>query len=50
MHGKGNRMLRAVVGLLLLGLLAACNSGYPEPPPVGTNCVKLGKTGVLNCS
>jgi hypothetical protein len=43
-------VVRAVAALLLIGLLAACNSNYPEPPPVGTNCVKQGNTGVLSCS
>ena len=39
--------LRTMTMLLTLGLLAACQN--VQPSSVGTNCVHLGKTGVLQC-
>jgi hypothetical protein len=40
--------LRTMAMVLALGLLAACQT--MQPSPVGTNCVHMGRTGVLQCS
>lgn len=41
-------LLRAIAAIMLLAA-AACTAPANEPPPVGTNCVHLGRTGILDC-